>query len=105
MQKLKGCLLLALLYSANSFSLLPVDVFLQCENGIHATLKDQKMSVEGLFNLPFEKIEEETDEHTMVVFADQNIQAKILIRHADARFFLQNSDGSWIPCKANRINL
>ena len=104
MQKLDVCLLMALFYSANSFSAPPINVFLQCANGIHATLKDQRMSVEGLFNLAFEKIEDETDEHTTLVFSDQNVEAKIQIRNTDARFFLQDTDGSWIPCRANRIN-
>lgn len=102
MQYLKGCLLLALLYSTNSFAE-TVNVLLRCENGVHATMKDHKLSVEGMFNLPFEHVESNTSEQTTLVFADAYVEAKILLRHADTKFFLQDSDGSWIHCKANRI--
>lgn len=104
MRHLTGCLLLALLYSVNSHAVSPIRVFLQCANGIHATMKDGMLSAEGIFNLPFESSENENDDQTILVFADTHVEAKILIRYADASFFLQNTDGSWIPCKANRIN-
>ncbi|SEQ12573.1 hypothetical protein SAMN05216522_101274 [Rosenbergiella nectarea] len=102
MQYLKGCLLLALLYNANSFAE-TVNVLLRCENGVHAMMKDHKLSVEGMFNLPFEHVESNTSEQTTLVFADAHVEAKILLRHADTKFFLQDSDGRWIHCKANRI--
>lgn len=103
MRQLKGCLLFALIYSVNSFAA-PINVHLECANGIHATMKDERLSVEGMFNLPFEDVESEDSNHGVLVFADAHVVAKILIRYTDARFFLQNTDGSWIPCKANRIN-
>lgn len=104
MRYLTGCLLLTLLYSVNSFAAPPINVFLQCVNGIHATIKDGVLSAEGIFNLPIERSESDNDDQTVLVFADAHVVAKILIRYADASFFLQNTDVSWIPCKANRIH-
>jgi|SRR5471030_1691275 len=104
MRHLAVCLLLGLLYSGNSFAATPINVLLQCANGMHATLKDGMLSAEGIFNLPIQRSENDNDDQTVLVFADAHVEAKILIRYADASFFLQNTDGSWIPCKANRVN-
>lgn len=103
MQQLKGCLLLALFYCVNSFAE-PVNTILKCANGTHATMKDGRLSVEGIFSLPFEGVESEDNDHIVLMFTDAHVKARMLIRYADAKFFLQNSDGSWIPCKAYRIN-
>lgn len=104
MRHLTGCLLLALMYSVNSFADTSINVFLECANGIHATIKDGVLSAEGIFNLPIKSSENDTHEQTVLVFADSHVEAKILIHFADAKFYLQGSDGGWTPCTANRIN-
>lgn len=103
MRHLTGCLLLSLLYSVNSFADTPINVSLQCVNGIHATIKDGVLSAEGIFTLPIKNSEYDTQEQTVLVFADSHVEARILIHFADAKFYLQDSDGGWIPCKTNRI--
>jgi hypothetical protein len=102
MRQLKGCLLLALLYSINIFAA-PPNVWLQCANGVHATIKDYVLSAEGVISLPFEHAENETDEHIDLVFADARTEAKIRIQYAGAKFFLQDRDDRWFPCKATKI--
>lgn len=66
-------------------------------------MKDKVLSVEGIFRLPFEHIENDTSEEKILVFSNAKIEAKILFRNADAKFFIQDSDGNWVPCKAYRI--
>jgi len=103
MRHLAVYLLLGLLYSGNSFAAPPITALLKCANGMHATLKDGMLSVEGIFNLPIQRSENDNDDQTVLVFADASVEAKILIRYADASFFLQNTDGRWIPCQAINI--
>lgn len=102
MRQLKVCLLLASLYSINTFAN-PQNVWLQCANGVHVTIKDYVLSAEGIINLPFERTENETDEQIDLVFADTNTEAKVRIHYVDAKFFLKGTDGSWVPCKATKL--
>ncbi|EJN7218963.1 hypothetical protein ACRZ6Q_004218 [Citrobacter freundii] len=102
MRKLKGCILLALFYSVNIFAA-PPNVWLQCANGVHATIKDYVLSAEGIINLPFEHTENETDEQIDLVFADARTEAKVRIQYTDAKFFLKDTNGSWSPCNATKI--
>lgn len=102
MRKLKGCILPALFYSVNIFAA-PPNVWLQCANGVHATIKDYVLSAEGIINLPFEHTENETDEQIDLVFADARTEAKIRIQYTDAKFYLKDTNGSWSPCNATKI--
>ncbi|MGP1938678.1 hypothetical protein, partial [Citrobacter freundii] len=60
MQRLKGGLLIALLYNVNALAAPPINVWLRCANGIHATIKDDVLTAEGVMALPFEHTENET---------------------------------------------
>ncbi|WP_348562764.1 hypothetical protein [Enterobacter mori] len=102
MRRLKVSVLLALLYSANTFAT-PPNVLLQCANGIHLTIEDYVLSAEGVINLPFVRTENETDDQIDLVFTDSRTEAKIRIRYADAKFFLKDTDGSWSSCNTTKI--
>lgn len=102
MRQLKGCLLLALFYSVNVLAT-PLDVWLECANGVHATIKDYVLSAEGIAVLTFEHVENETDEQIVLVFADAHIEAKVLIQYMGPKVFLNDTDGQWAPCKATKI--
>lgn len=94
--------MLVFFYSANTFAA-PPNVWLQCANGVHATIKDYVLSAEGIIKLPFEHTENETDEQIDLVFADTRIEAKIRIQYAGAKFFLKDTNGSWSPCNTTKI--
>lgn len=102
MRQLTACLLLALLYSDNTFAT-PPNVWLRCANGVHVTIKDYVLSAEGLINLPFERTENETDSQIDLIFADTRTEATIRIQYTGAKFFLKDTDGSWSPCNATKI--
>lgn len=103
MQRLKGYLLLALLYSVNTLAAPPINVWLRCANGVHATIKDNVLTAEGVMALPFEHIENETDKNITLVFADAHTEAKVQIRYSGPAFYLKDTDGSWAPCTATKI--
>ena len=103
MQRLKGYLLLALLYSVNTLAAPPINVWLRCANGVHATIKDNILTAEGVKALPFEHIENETDQNITLVFADAHTEAKVQIRYSGPAFYLKDTDGSWAPCTATKI--
>ncbi|PUY11299.1 hypothetical protein BTK72_21745 [Cronobacter sakazakii] len=103
MQRLKGYLLLALLYSVNTLAASPINVWLRCANGVHATIKDNVLTAEGVMALPFEHIENETDKNITLVFADAHTEAKVQILYSGPAFYLKNTDGSWAPCTATKI--
>ena len=103
MQRLKGYLLLALLYSVNTLAAPPINVWLRCANGVHATIKDNVLTAEGVMALPFEHIENETDQNITLVFADAHTEAKVQIRYSGPAFYLKGTDGSWAPCTATKI--
>ncbi|CAM6530798.1 hypothetical protein [Citrobacter portucalensis] len=94
---------MALLYNVNSFAAPPINVWLRCADGTHATLKDGMFTGEGFLKLPFEHIENETDQQITLVFANDKIEAKVLIQYTGAKFFLKNTDGSLVPCAATKI--
>ncbi|AOO59392.1 hypothetical protein AN237_23720 [Raoultella ornithinolytica] len=103
MQRLKGCLLIALLYNVNAFATPPINVWLRCANGIHATIKDDVLTAEGVRTLPFEHTENETDQQITLVFADAHTEAKIQIQYRGPAFYLRDTDGSWAPCAVTKI--
>lgn len=103
MQRLKGYLLLTLLYSVNTLAAPPINVWLRCANGVHATIKDNVLTAEGVMALPFEHIENETDQNITLVFADAHTEAKVQIRYSGPAFYLKDTDGSWAPCTATKI--
>jgi len=103
LQRLKGYLLLALLYSVNTLAAPPINVWLRCANGVHATIKDNILTAEGVMALPFEHIENETDQNITLVFADAHTEAKVQIRYSGPAFYLKDTDGSWAPCTATKI--
>jgi len=53
--------------------------------------------------LPFEHIENETDQNITLVFADAHTEAKVQIRYSGPAFYLKDTDGSWAPCTATKI--
>lgn len=103
MQRLKGCLLIALLYNVNTLAAPPINVWLRCANGINATIKDDVLTAEGVITLPFEHTENETDQQITLVFADSHTEAKIQIRYRGPAFYLRDTDGSWAPCAVTKI--
>ncbi|CAM8450005.1 Membrane-bound lysozyme-inhibitor of c-type lysozyme [Citrobacter freundii] len=103
MQRLKGCLLIALLYNVNTLAAPSINVWLRCANGIHATIKDDVLTAEGVMTLPFEHTENETDQQITLVFADSHTEAKIQIRYRGPAFYLRDTDGSWAPCAVTKI--
>lgn len=103
MQRLKRCLLIALLYNVNTLAAPPINVWLRCANGIHATIKDDVLTAEGVITLPFEHTENETDQQITLVFADSHTEAKIQIRYRGPAFYLRDTDGSWAPCAVTKI--
>lgn len=54
-------------------------------------------------SLPFEHIENETDQQMTLVFADAHTEAKILIEYVGAKFSIKNADDSLTPCTATKI--
>jgi hypothetical protein len=78
-------------------------VWLRCANGVHATIKDNVLTAEGVMALPFEHIENETDKNITLVFADAHTEAKVQIRYSGPAFYLKDTDGSWAPCTATKI--
>lgn len=105
MQRLKGCLLVALLYNVNSSAAPPINIWLRCANGVHATIKNEVLTADGVMALPFEHTENETDQQITLVFADTYTEAKVQIRYRGPAFFLRDTDGSWAPCDATKIPL
>ncbi len=99
----KIILSLALLYSAFGLALpAPINVWLQCENGVHATLdKDMLLSIEGIYKLPIIRTENEKHDRITLIFADSQTSAKILMIHTIPAFFL-NDNNVWVPCKARK---
>ena len=53
---------MALLYNVNAFAEPAINVWLRCANGIHATIRDDVLTAEGVMTLPFEHTENETDQ-------------------------------------------
>lgn len=104
MRRLKGLILSFSLFSAVSTAAPPTNVLLQCQNGVHASLINFRLKVEGIFDLPYESMEKDDGEKAILVFADSRVIARIMFRYSDAKFFLQNTDGSWIPCTARQIS-
>lgn len=94
---------MALLYNVNAFAAPPINVWLRCANGIHATIKDDVLTAEGAITLPFEHTEDETDQQITLVFADAHTEAKIQIRYRGPAFYLRDGNGGWIPCNATKI--
>lgn len=94
---------LVLFYSTCGLALpTPINVWLQCENGIHATLdKDMQLSIEGIYKLPLIKTEDDKHDRTTLVFADSQVSAKILIIHTIPAFFISDSN-VWVPCKVRK---
>lgn len=103
MVKIKGITLSLCFFSSGSFAAFPDNVLITCSNGMHATLKSDVLSVEGIFNLPFEHIQSDDREKVIIVFADKYTEAKIMMRYADAKWFIQNTDRSWSPCSVRKV--
>ncbi|MEX9891933.1 hypothetical protein AB7W78_16045 [Providencia rettgeri] len=98
----KIILSLALLYSTFGLALpAPINVWLQCENGIHATYEDGLLSIEGIYRLPLIKTENENRDQITLVFADKQTYAKMLIIYKIPAFYLSDK-GRWIPCMARK---
>lgn len=94
---------MALLYNVNTFAAPPINLWLRCENGIHATIKDDVLNAEGVMTLPFEHTENETDQQITLVFADAHTEAKVRIQYSGPAFYLSDTNGHWAPCDATKI--
>ncbi len=94
---------MALLYNVNAFAAPAINVWLRCANGIHATIKDEVLTAEGVMTLPFDHTVNETDQQITLVFSDAHTEAKVQIRYSGPAFYLRDRDGRWAPCIATKI--
>lgn len=99
-------LCLVLLYSTCGLALpAPFNVWLQCENGIHATINmDGLLSVEGIYKMPLISTEDEKHDRMTLVFSNSQTSAKILIIYTIPAFFISDNN-VWVPCKARKYPL